>query len=84
MNSSSNDNAANDLNFEQAMAELEAIVRRLENGEESLEGAIASYERGAALHKRLAALLENARMRIAQITIDEDGQVLTTPFEQAE
>lgn len=52
------------LNYEQAFAELEEIVYGLETNEKSLEEAIALFERGQALAKHCAALLEKAELRV--------------------
>jgi exodeoxyribonuclease VII small subunit len=62
------------LPFEQALAELEQIVDRLEKGAVSLDDSIALYERGEALKKRCDELLKNAEMRIERITLSADGK----------
>ena len=59
--------------FEQALAELEAIVDKLEKGQVPLDESIALYERGEALKKRCDELLKNAEMRIEKITLGADG-----------
>ncbi|MFN5589897.1 MAG: exodeoxyribonuclease VII small subunit [Holosporales bacterium] len=56
------------LSFEAALAELEAIVRSLESGNIPLENAITQFERGAALEAHCRTHLEDARLRIEQIT----------------
>ena len=61
------------LSFEKAMAELEAIVDRLERGEVTLEESISIYERGEALKKRCEALLQTAEMKIEAIRKSKDG-----------
>lgn len=63
------------LSFEAALAELEAIVQRLERGQLDLEASIAAYERGTALRRHCAAKLEAARLRVEKITFDENGKV---------
>jgi exodeoxyribonuclease VII small subunit len=63
------------LSFEDAMTELEMIVRRLEGGQVTLEEAITSYERGAALKAHCETRLRDAKMRVEQIVISADGQV---------
>jgi exodeoxyribonuclease VII small subunit len=70
------------LTFEAAMAELQALVRRLEEGKLDLEGAIVAYERGVALRQRSEALLEDARLRIEKLVVDRDGQLHAQPFEK--
>jgi exodeoxyribonuclease VII small subunit len=62
------------LPFEQAMAELEGIVERLEKGSVALEESIAIYERGEALKKHCETLLKSAEQRIEKITLGSDGK----------
>ena len=56
-----------DLAFEAALAELEEVVRRLENGELTLEESISLYERGQALSRHCQAQLDRADLRITQL-----------------
>lgn len=60
--------------FEQALAELESIVDKLEKGAVPLDESIALYERGEALKKRCDDLLRDAEMRIEKITLSADGK----------
>ena len=60
-----------DLTYEQAFAELEDIVSELETGEHTLDEAIAKYERGQALAKLCASLLDKAELKVQQISGDE-------------
>jgi len=55
------------LSFENALAELETIVRDLEDGRGELEGAIKAFERGTLLKRHCAAKLKEAEARIEQI-----------------
>ncbi|WP_102106804.1 exodeoxyribonuclease VII small subunit [Oceaniglobus roseus] len=72
------------MTFEQAMAELERVVGRLESGDVPLEESIALYERGAALKKRCEDKLKEAEEKVAAITLDRDGQpVGTAPLDGA-
>jgi exodeoxyribonuclease VII small subunit len=52
------------LAFEAARAELDDVVRRLEDGGTTLEQALALWERGEVLHRRCAALLTTAAERL--------------------
>ncbi len=61
------------LSFEAALAELEAIVRRLEQGAAGLDEAIAAYERGAALKSHCEAKLHEAQLRVEKIVLASDG-----------
>ncbi len=62
------------LPFEQAMAELEGIVERLEKGSVALEESIAIYERGEALKRHCETLLKSAEQRIEKINLGTDGK----------
>jgi exodeoxyribonuclease VII small subunit len=54
--------------FEQAVAELEAIIARIESGEIGLETSIQEYERGVALVKRCREMLERVEQRVVDLT----------------
>ncbi|UUV05904.1 exodeoxyribonuclease VII small subunit [Ruegeria sp. YS9] len=70
------------MTFEQAMKELEAVVGQLERGDVALDQSIALYERGAALKKRCEDELKRAEEKVAAITLDAGGQPTgTTPVE---
>ena len=62
------------LPFEAAVAELEAIVDRLEKGAVALEESIQLYARGEALKAHCEKLLKNAEMRIEKIAVSADGK----------
>jgi len=64
--------------YEQAMAELEQIVQKLEAGSVSLEDSIAIYERGEALKARCETLLKGAEARIEKILAGPDGKAKAT------
>lgn len=65
------------LSFEQAMTELEILVKRLEEGRLPLEDAISAFERGALLKKHCEQKLLAAKMRVEQITgMTESGAKL--------
>ena len=69
------------LSFEDALAELEQIVRGLESGQQKLEDAINAYERGAALRRHCEAKLAEAEARVAAIVQHADGSLSTRPLE---
>ena len=74
--------AVQDMSFEEAMAELERVVGQLESGNVDLEKSIALYERGAALKAHCETKLKAAEEKVAQITLDANGQPKgTTPVE---
>ena len=68
-----------EMTFEEAMTELEQVVRQLEDGRVPLEQAIASYERGAALKTRCETLLKEARLTVEEIYKSKDGIVEINP-----
>lgn len=61
-----------DMSFEKAMAELELLVRRLEEGRLTLEDAIRSYERGTSLRTHCEAKLRAAKLKVEQVLGDQD------------
>lgn len=61
------------LSFEQALSELETIVRQLESGDVELERSIDIYERGAALKAHCEAKLKAAQLRVEKIVLASDG-----------
>lgn len=61
----------NDLNYEEAFSQLEALVAELEGGSRPLDESMQLYERGQALAKRCAHLLEKAELRLKQLSGEE-------------
>lgn len=58
------------LTFEEAYAQLEAIVARLEAGDLTLEESVTLYQQGQALARRCSDLLDKAELRVQQLTDD--------------
>jgi exodeoxyribonuclease VII small subunit len=67
------------MSFEDALAELEGIVRRLEGGQVKLDDAIQSYERGAQLKRHCERKLNEAQQRVDRIVIGPEGAVTVEP-----
>ncbi|GBQ91582.1 exodeoxyribonuclease VII small subunit [Gluconacetobacter johannae DSM 13595] len=65
------------LSFEDALVQLEEIVRQLEGGQLRLQDAIASYERGAALRRHCESKLNEAEARVQAIIQRADGTLET-------
>ena len=65
------------LAFDKALAELQAVVGRLEAGGLALEASIELYERGVALHEHCARLLTGAELRVQRL-VDQAGGALRT------
>jgi exodeoxyribonuclease VII small subunit len=72
--------AVEGLSFEAALAELERIVSRLEQGEVDLEDSIALYERGTALKAHCEQKLKGAEARLEKIVLGPDGAKGTEPM----
>ena len=67
------------LSFEEALAELQDLVKRLERGDNKLDDAIKSYERGALLKRHCEAKLREAQLKVDKIVLGPDGTVATEP-----
>ena len=71
------------MSFEEALAELEGIVQKLERGQLDLESSIQAYERGTALRAHCAEKLRLVQLRVEKLTLDREGQPRLQPFEDA-
>jgi exodeoxyribonuclease VII small subunit len=60
-----------ELTYEQALAELEEITRRLEENPPALEETLALYERGQGLARHCAGLLDQAELKVRQLSAEE-------------
>ena len=67
------DKPVSEMSFEDAMKELEAVVTRLESGDVPRHDRFKLYERGAALKAHCQKKLAEAEEKVAQITLDADG-----------
>ena len=70
------------LSFEEALKQLEELVRQLEKGESRLDDAIQAYERGANLKRHCEAKLAEARMKVERISFGPGGEVGTQPMDR--
>ena len=61
------------LSFEQALAELEQIVQKLESGRAELDESIALYTRGTALKAHCEAKLSAAEARLEKVIKGPQG-----------
>lgn len=69
------------MDFEDALAALEEIVRQLEGGKIRLEEAVGAYERGVELKRHCEAKLKEAKAKVDRITTGPDGSVDVTPMD---
>jgi exodeoxyribonuclease VII small subunit len=72
------------LSFEDALRELELIVKKLESGKESLVGGIAAYERAHQLRQHCEQQLRDARLKVEKIMKQADGNIALVPFAENE
>lgn len=68
--------------FEQALKELEAIVRKLESGSGDLEASINDYVRGTELKEYCAKKLADARLKVEKIVKTQAGGIAVQPFDE--
>ena len=61
-------------NFEASLKELEAVVQRMEQGEQSLEASLRDFERGVQLTRTCQAMLTSAQQRV-DILSAKTGQI---------
>jgi exodeoxyribonuclease VII small subunit len=67
--------------FEQALADLEALVARMEKGDLPLEEALAHFERGIELTRRCQSALKDAELKV-QMLVERDGKPALEPFDE--
>ena len=72
------------LTFEDALMQLENIVRELEAGKIKLDDAVEAYEKATALKKFCEDKLKSAQLKIEKINIAPDGNVTTQEFDKIE
>lgn len=65
-----------DLDFEEAMDQLNEIIQGLESGEVKLSESVDKFELGSELAKHCKKLLDNAETRINAIKIDGVGDII--------
>ena len=70
------------LSFEDALKQLEELVRQLEKGESRLDDAIQAYERGANLKKHCEAKLAEARLKVERISFGPGGEIGVQPMDR--
>ncbi|HXZ58860.1 MAG TPA: exodeoxyribonuclease VII small subunit [Steroidobacteraceae bacterium] len=68
--------------FEQALAELEGLVERLEHGDLPLDEALKAFERGVALTRHCQASLQAAQQKV-EILLKRGGKAEIEPFEES-
>lgn len=70
------------MSFEDALSELEGIVRKLEAGQGKLEDSIRDYERGTLLKEHCQKKLTDAKMKVEKIVSAADGTLAVAAFDE--
>jgi len=70
--------------FEEALAELEGLVQRLEKGELPLEESLVAFERGVNLVRQLTQRLAEVEQRVEVLLKTEAGKLIRRPLEDEE
>ena len=78
------ENKLENLSFEEALVQLETIVRELEGGKIKLDDAIEAYEKASSLKKFCEEKLKTAELKIEKINIGENGDILIEPLDKTE
>ena len=71
---------SNELDFEAAIKELESLVERMEQGDQSLEQSLKDFERGVELTRTCQKALKQAEQKV-QLLLEQSGQAELTPFD---
>ncbi|MFV2060598.1 MAG: exodeoxyribonuclease VII small subunit [Gammaproteobacteria bacterium] len=67
------------FNFESALAELEKLVEKMEQGDLSLEQSLVDFERGVTLTRQCQESLKTAEQKV-QILLEQNGQQTLSNF----
>jgi len=68
------------IDFEKSLADLQALVERLENGELSLEDSLTAFEQGIGLTRDCQGALAQAEQKV-QILLERDGELAAQPVD---
>lgn len=72
------------LSFEEALEQLETLVRDLEGGKIKLDDAVEAYEKAITLKKFCEEKLKNAQLKIEKIEKSSNGELVLTPLDTTE
>ncbi|MFN2464493.1 MAG: exodeoxyribonuclease VII small subunit [Candidatus Dormibacteria bacterium] len=73
--------AIEELSYEDALAELETLIRRLETGSIDLADAVKVYERGVALAAHCGGLLEDTEKKVQRLVLGPRGEPSEVPMD---
>ena len=72
------------LSFEEALDELENIVRELESGRIKLDDAVKAYEKAVKLKQYCSKKLNEATLKVEKIEIDKNGNIKSVPLDEVQ
>jgi len=75
------ENQAQPIDFEKSLADLEAVVEKLEHGELGLEDSLKLFERGVQLTRICQTALEDAEQRV-EILLGQNGETSIVPMDE--
>ena len=67
--------------FEDALAKLEEIVKKMESGDLSLEDSLKSFEEGIRLVRVCSRKLDEAQRRV-ELLLQEEGETVAKPYRE--
>ncbi|MDX1444441.1 MAG: exodeoxyribonuclease VII small subunit [Gammaproteobacteria bacterium] len=70
-----------EVDFESSLEALEALVERMESGDQPLETALQDFEKGISLVRSCQAALENAELRVKQL-VEKNGGSTLAPLDE--
>ena len=73
--------ADKEFSFEKSLAELQALVEALENGNVGLDESLGLFERGLELVRACNQKIDQAEQRVLAVHKNAEGEVTTVPFE---
>ena len=69
--------------FENSLAQLEAVVERMEQGDLPIEDALKAFEEGVKLTRECQTILDQTEQKV-QVLIEQQGELKTRPFNEAD
>ena len=72
------------MSFEESMARLDEIVRKLESGDMLLSDSLALYEEGTGLIKACSKMLDQAEQKVVKLKKGPDRSPIELDFEEVE
>jgi len=70
------------VKFDEAIAQLEAIIAQIESGQAGLEESLEQYEKGMKLITHCRSVLDAAEKKIAELTVNAQGEMEETTNDQ--